>query len=709
MDRRSRAAPHGFSGVPGAVHHTFRRGEFILEAGCAPETVHIIGRGQVRVFLLDEDGRETTTSILGPTHLVGIAPLLGRDEPDAFAQALTTVETWAIPISFVRQRLGNDRSLRGLMLGSLVQRFALAQGLLRDVLLLPVAQRVADVQVRLACLLGAQPSLTRAALAALVQARPETLARHRGTEHYPTEAVLEPAEPNAVDSTHQAFRADETVLAATLPAGQTGVVLAGQLQLSFTGSTGRAVAFDTVEPGDLLGIDTLLGLPPVGLRAVALTDGAVRFLSAHDLLMLLDEPAASSKLMTRFGLRLERLEQRLARLTARSVSQQLMDLLAELARAQTSTPSAPSAVSPIEWSHAQLARHMGVCRETVTRALATLARAGAIERAGRRIVVTSSRPAVGSASGDESGRHACRLCGLPVGPAELVCRACADRLELELELDPEASCQDCGRHTELCGVQPCDAPELDRSQPVEKMRMTWLPIDQIDEPEPGQNSRARYSDGSIRQLAASIGKHGLLQPVCVRPTGDRYRLVFGVRRLRAARRAGLVDVPCTIQVADDEHAFLLNTLENLHREQLSGAERIRAIERLAATGLGVREISRRTGFNPSTISRWLRIEGSAELKQALSTDALDIGRAKILVEAPRSMLVELINQAPRLTPDQLRARVKSLKAATDEPRRTQVSGECLRQALTFLRSVRGPADADLLRQVRREVDRLAQV
>ena len=137
----------------------------------------------------------------------------------------------------------------------------------------------------------------------------------------------------------------------------------------------------------------------------------------------------------------------------------------------------------------------------------------------------------------------------------------------------------------------------------------------------------------------------------------------GSSALRAAIRAGLHEVPCTVRVADDDRAFLLNALENLHRQQLSGTERVRAIERLAATGLGVREISRRTGFNPSTISRWLRIDDCAELKAALEAGTLDLSRAKILVEAPRAALRELIEQAPGLSVAELRARVASLKLA----------------------------------------------
>jgi ParB family chromosome partitioning protein len=247
--------------------------------------------------------------------------------------------------------------------------------------------------------------------------------------------------------------------------------------------------------------------------------------------------------------------------------------------------------------------------------------------------------------------------------------------------------------------------------------VSWLPVTQIDEPPAGQNSRRFYPEASLAQLAASIREHGLLQPLCVRPNGSRYQLVFGVRRLRAAMRAGLHEVPCTVRVADDDRAFLLNALENLHRQQLSGTERVRAIERLAATGLGVREISRRTGFNPSTISRWLRIDDCAELKSALEAGTLDISRAKILVEAPRAALTELIEQAPGLSVADLRARVASLKSKSKSkskskpvsgPSRAQVDNvHWLREALRCLRAARHADDPVLLDDIRSEIKRLA--
>jgi ParB family chromosome partitioning protein len=238
----------------------------------------------------------------------------------------------------------------------------------------------------------------------------------------------------------------------------------------------------------------------------------------------------------------------------------------------------------------------------------------------------------------------------------------------------------------------------------------WLPIGRIDEPCSGRNSRRSYHEDSIRELAASLREEGFLQPLCVRPNGSRYELVFGVRRLRAARHAGLAEVPCTIRVADDDRAFLLNAVENLHRRQLSNAERVATIERLAATGLGVREISRRTGFNPSTISRWLRINKRAELKQALEDDRIDIARAVILVEAPPEALPELIERATQLSPGELRAQV-ALRKREGRGSPTASPPEDRRHLMEALRSLRAVATTNedrLLQSIRAELQRLSQ-
>jgi hypothetical protein len=102
-------------------------------------------------------------------------------------------------------------------------------------------------------------------------------------------------------------------------------------------------------------------------------------------------------------------------------------------------------------------------------------------------------------------------------------------------------------------------------------------------------------------------------------------------------------------------------IRNVQRRQVSGAERVRAIERLAATRLGVRELGRRTGFAPSTISRWLKIDRCPTLKIALQMEVVDIGRAKLLADAPETALAELIPLAAVVSRADLARRITALR------------------------------------------------
>lgn len=109
-----------------------------------------------------------------------------------------------------------------------------------------------------------------------------------------------------------------------------------------------------------------------------------------------------------------------------------------------------------------------------------------------------------------------------------------------------------------------------------------LPLADIDE-DLGQ-PRTLFEEEGLALLAASIRTHGMVQPVVVRPAVDgRYRLAFGARRLRAARLAGLADIPAVIRRAGDGD-FAGQVIENQHRTPLSNSDLAAAIARLAADG-----------------------------------------------------------------------------------------------------------------------------
>jgi CRP/FNR family transcriptional regulator len=156
----------------------FPAGALLIEAGGPAERVYLLRSGQVRVFRLTESGHETTTAVLGPGQFIGLTALLAQATHRAFAEALTEVEAWMVEAERLLERLSQDAYLAELVLDGLGRRLLLAEGLLRDVALLPVAQRLPDAVRRLAsCLDGEAPRLRQSDLAALVGARPETVSR----------------------------------------------------------------------------------------------------------------------------------------------------------------------------------------------------------------------------------------------------------------------------------------------------------------------------------------------------------------------------------------------------------------------------------------------------------------------------------------------------------------------------------------------------
>ena len=147
--------------------------------------------------------------------------------------------------------------------------------------------------------------------------------------------------------------------------------------------------------------------------------------------------------------------------------------------------------------------------------------------------------------------------------------------------------------------------------------------------------------------------------------------------------------PRSMRAPDETPSFTM--VENLQRRQLSGAERVRAIERLAATHLGVRELGRRTGFAPSTISRWLKIDRCPPLKEALQMEVLDIGRAKLLADAPTAALAELIPLASSFSRVELARRVAALRgqgsSSSEAVYGSSATSHRLRKALHIVESV----------------------
>jgi len=175
-------------------------------------------------------------------------------------------------------------------------------------------------------------------------------------------------------------------------------------------------------------------------------------------------------------------------------------------------------------------------------------------------------------------------------------------------------------------------------EPETTARVATIPIDQI-EPNPLQ-PRTVFDDSRIEELAKSIETNGIIQPLIVRKKGDRMELIAGERRLRAAKRAGLEEVPAVIQDYADDRILEIALVENIQREDLNPIETAHALERLAREmNLSHEEIAERTGKDRTTITnmiRLLRLPGDVQV--LLAERRLNIGHARALLGLPTSEL-----------------------------------------------------------------------
>ena len=120
--------------------------------------------------------------------------------------------------------------------------------------------------------------------------------------------------------------------------------------------------------------------------------------------------------------------------------------------------------------------------------------------------------------------------------------------------------------------------------------------------------RREFSEEALLSLSKSIKENGILQPICVRKNGAVYEIISGERRTRAAKIAGLTEVPCIVMSVDDEQSAVLALIENIQRKDLSYFEEALGIEKLISYyGLTQEEAARRLGKAQSTVANKLRL------------------------------------------------------------------------------------------------------
>lgn len=173
-----------------------------------------------------------------------------------------------------------------------------------------------------------------------------------------------------------------------------------------------------------------------------------------------------------------------------------------------------------------------------------------------------------------------------------------------------------------------------------------LPLREI-EPDPEQ-PRKKFDEEALSGLAASIQENGLLQPIAVRPKriGTGYLIIAGERRWRAARLAGLTEVPVLIKDVTDEQAAALALIENLQREDLDPIEVAEGCRQLIEKyGLTQETAAKRLGKSRSAVTNSLRLLGLPEdVRARVSDGTLSAGHAKVLLGLPEPGLIRAAAQ-----------------------------------------------------------------
>ena len=181
----------------------------------------------------------------------------------------------------------------------------------------------------------------------------------------------------------------------------------------------------------------------------------------------------------------------------------------------------------------------------------------------------------------------------------------------------------------LLGPRVSDAPA---AAPRDDGAPSSLKLEQL---QPGRyQPRTRMDEGSLYELAESIKSQGVMQPVLVRPLGaQRYEIIAGERRVRAARIAGLAEIPVLVKPVPDEAAAVMALIENIQREDLNPLEEAQGLKRLIDEfKLTHEQAAQAVGRSRSAASNLLRLLNlAAPVQQLLMAGDLDMGHARALL------------------------------------------------------------------------------
>jgi len=159
--------------------------------------------------------------------------------------------------------------------------------------------------------------------------------------------------------------------------------------------------------------------------------------------------------------------------------------------------------------------------------------------------------------------------------------------------------------------------------------------------------RRRFDEDRLRELADSIASQGLIQPIVVRPSADnRYEIVAGERRWRAAQMVGLSEVPVVIRDVEDRTALAMGLIENIQRDDLNPLEEANALYRLLHEfELTHQQVAQAVGKSRTTVTNLIRLlELNPDVKGLVEQGALEMGHARALLALASQLQTEAANQ-----------------------------------------------------------------
>lgn len=184
--------------------------------------------------------------------------------------------------------------------------------------------------------------------------------------------------------------------------------------------------------------------------------------------------------------------------------------------------------------------------------------------------------------------------------------------------------------------------------------------------------RLSFDEKSLNELASSIKEHGIIQPLVLRRLGDKYEIIAGERRYKAAQLAGLIEVPAIISNIDDNKSAEIALVENVQRRNLNSLEEAKSYKKiLDKESLTQEELAKKIGVSQSTIANKLRLLNlTSEAQDALMNDKISERHARSLLsvtdpEKQKALLNKVISE--RLTVRQLDDEIKKENGSVSEP------------------------------------------